>query len=445
MSTEKEYFSTRVAVNIVIANMVGTGIFTSIGFQVLPDSIPDAFTILVAWVFGGIIALFGATAYSEVGSTFKESGGEFTFLSKLYHPVVGLASGWVSLIVGFSAASATLAIACAEYAFPVLQAFGVQTERSSVVVVVAGFLVSLITIIQLIGVRTTSLFQNLFTGLKIFLLILLISIPVYMYVNGSIELPNLTPTEVSWDLIFSMPFAGSLVWVMFSYSGWNASAYITENLKDPKNDLPKSLLGGTFIVTLFYLALITSFIWVCSFEEMAGMVDVGNLMFSKVLGSKAALAVPVLFTIGLLSGINAMFIAGPRLTQKMGEDYETLSFLGSVSDRNVPKNAILAQWLLCLTFVVFSNFKDIVEYVGLTLTVFSLFTVFGVFLIRKRGIGQNSVKTLGYPFTPIIFVAIHLWIIIYFALNDPLKSLAVLVTLIPAAIIYLLEKRRNKS
>ena len=444
--SKAQLFSGRVATNIVIANMIGTGIFTSIGFQVAPDDIPDSFTILMAWLIGGIVSLFGATAYSEVATTFKESGGEFTFLSKLYHPIVGLASGWVSMVVGFSAATATLALACGEYAVPVVKAFDLPFATKTTVNLIAILLIIIATGVQLKGVGLTSLVQNSATTLKILLIGLLIPTPVILFSWGKMSSPSLLPTKESAGLIFSMPFAGALVWVMFAYSGWNAAAYIVGHISDPKKNLPRSLLGGTAVVTLLYLGLTISFLSVCTFEELRLTVDVGNLVLSKMFSHEVLIFFSVAFTLALTSGINAMFITGPTLIQKMGEEYETLSILKTKSKNGVPRNAILAQSFLCILFILFSNFKDLVEYIGLTLTIFSVLTVAGVFILRRERRESNVkiVKTLGYPFTPLVFIGIHIWMISYFAYYDVVKTICVLFTLIPAVGIYYLEKKKSK-
>ena len=445
--SNSQLFSGRVATNIVIANMIGTGIFTSIGFQVAPDAIPDSFTILMAWLIGGIVSLFGATAYAEVATTYRESGGEFTFLSKLYHPIVGLASGWVSMVVGFSAATATLALACGEYALPVAEALGFPFANKTTVNLIATLLIIMATAVQLRGVRLTSLVQNTATTLKILLIGLLIATPLILFSLGKISVPSFYPTKESANLIFSLPFAGALVWVMFAYSGWNASAYIVGHIRNPKKNLPKSLLGGTSVVTVLYMGLTISFLSVCSFEELRLTVDVGNLVLSKMLSNEFLILTSVAFTLALTSGINAMFIAGPTLIQKMGEKYETLSILKTKSKNGVPKNAVLVQAFLCILFILFSNFKDLVEYIGLTLTVFSVLTVAGVFVLRRRKKGDESmiVKTLGYPITPLVFIGIHIWIIAYFAYYDSVKTLCVFFTLIPALGIYYLEKKKTKK
>ncbi|MFM7079915.1 MAG: APC family permease, partial [Bacteroidota bacterium] len=415
-------YSRSVAANMVIANMIGTGIFTSIGFQVMPGAIPDPFSIMMIWLIGGVFSLCGALAYAEVATTLKESGGEYTFLSRIYHPVLGLASGWVSLIVGFSAAIASLALATGEYLGPLVDSIGLGFSTEIATKTIGVSLIAIVSLIQLRGVESGGGFQNIMTNVKLLFIAVLILAPLLFLTDGDASGVSFAPTDKTGDTILGMPFAGSLVWVLFAYSGWNASAYIAGNMIEPKKNLPYSLLVGTGAVTLIYLALTAVFMYTCKFEEMAGVVDVGNVVVNKVFSPDVALVFGALFAVALVAGINAMFIAGPRVTQKMGLDHQIFSILGKQSESGAPTNAIILQALLSSIMVLFSDFKSIIEYIGITLTIFSVMTVIGVFVLRAKGMtNENTIKTWGYPITPIVFIAVSVWMVVYFAMNEPEK------------------------
>lgn len=438
----KNMYSKSVAANMVIANMIGTGIFTSIGFQVMPGAIPDPFAIMMIWLIGGIFSLCGALAYAEVATTLKESGGEYTFLSRIYHPVLGLASGWVSLIVGFSAAIASLALATGEYLGPLVDSFGLGISTVIATKSIGVSLIIIVSLIQLRGVESGGGFQNIMTNVKLVFIAILILAPILFLSDGLASGVTFGPTEKTTDTILGMPFAGSLVWVLFAYSGWNASAYIAGNMVEPKKNLPYSLLVGTGAVTLIYLALTAVFMYTCKFEEMAGVVDVGNVVVNKVFSPDVALVFGALFAVALVAGINAMFIAGPRVTQKMGMDHKIFSLLGKQSDSGAPTNAIVLQAALSSIMVLFSDFKSIIEYIGITLTIFSVMTVIGVFILRAKGMtNENTIKTWGYPITPIVFIAVSVWMVVYFAMNEPEKIMWSAATIIPAFALYWLSKR----
>jgi len=444
--TFKKY-SRSVATNMVIANMIGTGIFTSIGFQVMnpPIGIPDPFAIMFIWFIGGVFALCGATAYAEVATTFRESGGEYTFLSKIYHPIVGFASGWVSIIVGFSAAIAALALASGDYLMPIMNELLGANLPVYTPKVVAISLIILVTLIQLRGVVTGGLFQNIITTIKLLFIVVLIITPFLFLADSGKSHVSFAPTDASWNTIFSLPFAGSLVYVMFAYSGWNSSSYIVGNMENPKKNLPFSLVVGTAIVTLVYLALTGVFMYVCTFDEMRGKVAIGNIVIGKVFGDQAALTFAGLFAIALVSGINAMFIAGPRVAQRMGEDYRIFSFLKGQNEKGAPVNAILLQTLISVCIVLLFDFRMILQYIELTLSLFCLLTVIGVFVIRARKLGDDSsIKTWGYPFTPLLFIGVTLWMIIYFVQMEPMRLVWTLVTILIAVVIYLLSPKNSE-
>ncbi len=227
-------YSRSVAANMVIANMIGTGIFTSIGFQVMPGAIPDPFSIMMIWLIGGVFSLCGALAYAEVATTLRESGGEYTFLSRIYHPVLGLASGWVSLIVGFSAAIASLALATGEYLGPLVDSIGLGISTEIATKIIGVSLIVIVALIQLRGVESGGGFQNIMTNVKLAFIAVLILAPLLFLSNGEASGVSFAPTDKTSDTILGMPFAGSLVWVLFAYSGWNASAYIAGNMIEPK-------------------------------------------------------------------------------------------------------------------------------------------------------------------------------------------------------------------
>lgn len=444
-------YTRSVATNMVIANMIGTGIFTSLGFQVLEGGIPDPFAILVIWILGGIISLCGATAYGEVATTINKSGGEYSFLSELYHPVLGFTSGWISMVAGFSAAIAGLALAAGEYFIPML---GVPHDSVwislPVTKLVATVVIVLVVLIQLRGVKFGGIFQNYITYLKVFLIVVFLIMPFIF--AGKFEASNVSfaPTEKSWDTIFSLPFAGALVWVMFSYSGWNASSYIVGNLKDPKKNLPFSLLMGTLIVTIIYFLLNFTFMYVATFEELAptdfARIDIGNVVASKIMGSEIALFFSGVFSIALISGVSAMFIAGPKVIQQMGQDYKAFNLLGRESKDGAPTYAVLTMCVISLILIYTSTFQQIIEYIGITLTLFSLLTVAGVYIIRMKGLGtENTVRTWGYPLTPLLFILLMVWMIAFFVYSKPIILLWSLGSMLPGVIIYYLTRDKTNS
>ncbi len=444
-------YTRSVAVNMVIANMIGTGIFTSLGFQVLDNGIPDPFAILVIWVLGGIVSLCGATAYGEVATTVNKSGGEYAFLSELYHPLLGFTSGWISMVAGFSAAIAGLALATGEYFIPLLgmphdATVAIGSLSFPVSKIVATIVILLVVAIQLRGVRFGGMFQNIITYLKVGLIAVFLIMPFVFAGQYEPSGVNFAPSEKSFDTIFGLPFAGALVWVMFSYSGWNASSYIVGNLENPRKNLPYSLIVGTLVVTIIYLLLNTVFMYAATFDELAptdfARVDIGNVVATKIMGEKISLIFSGVFSIALISGISAMFIAGPKVIEQIGKDYKAFKVLGKETSGGAPRNAILLMCAVSLILIYTSSFQGIIKYIGITLTLFSLLTVFGVFILRRRKLStENTVKTWGYPLTPIIFIVLMIWMITFFVIDNPMILVWSLGSMLPAVVIYYVSKR----
>ncbi len=441
-----EKYSKAVATNMVIANMIGTGIFTAIGYQVMTDAIPDPFTILLIWVVGGLFSLCGAFAYSEVASCVNRSGGEYSFLSKLYHPLLGFLSGWISIIVGFSASIAALALVIGEYFLPLIglsktYAISLFSIEIPIQKIVALGSIMLIALVHIKGVKFGGVFQNYITAFKLLIIGSIIIVP-FIYFGYEPSNVSFSPTGETSNTILSSAFAGSLVWVMFSYSGWNASTYILGNLENPKKTLPFSLIFGTLAVTVIYLLLNFTFMYVASFQELEGQIDVGNVVMQKVLGNKASLIVSGVFSFALLSGLSAMMIAGPRVAEEIGKDFTLFKVLGKQNSKGNPVPAIIFLTVISSLLVIFSSFKEIVEYIGITLTVFAMLTVFGVFIIRKKRIPNVlGIKCLGYPFSPLMFIALSSWMLYYFISQDPIKIVWCLITVVPGVFIYFLSKR----
>jgi APA family basic amino acid/polyamine antiporter len=459
MTNGNQKYTKWVALSMVIANMIGVGVFTSLGFQV--DPLPSGFAILMLWLAGGVIALSGAFVYAEVATTLKKSGGEYIYLSKIYHPIVGFLSGWASLIVGFAGAICAVALGVSEYFAPVL---GIDPTTSTMIgdfeffhhKWIAILCIAIISGVHIIGVKTGGMIQNVLTSLKILLIAIFCLAP--FFVTG-FEPSNVkfTPQEGDWELIFGAGFAVSLAWVMYAYSGWNASAYIAGNLEEPKKSLPFSLIGGTLIVTIIYLLLNAMFMYTSNFSELAWKADVGNVVALKLFGKDVGTVFSGLFSLALISSLSAMVIAGPKVTEAMGKDYSLFKQLTVKSKGGTPKFAIIVQAVLAILLVTVSTFQEMIKVIAVALTLFSLLTVIGVFILRyRKASNENTVKTWGYPVTPLVFIAGTGWMIYYFIEKDVLAAyygkaeyegiiLTTLWMLLPGIAFYFLAEHGNKQ
>jgi len=426
-------YSLTVAITLVIANMVGTGVFTSLGYQVEP--LPSGFAILMLWLLGGVVALSGAMTYAEISTTLKRSGGEYLYLSRIFHPSLGFLSGWMSSVVGFAGAISAVAIAIGEYA---TDAFGISTKTIAVIAILA------VSLVHWFGVKTGGRAQTLLTSLKLSLILFFCVAPFFIH---SVPKSNISfiPQSGDWYLIVSSGFAVSLVFVVYAYTGWNASAYIAGNLDNPRKNLPRSLITGTFIVVVIYLSLNAMFLYTATFAELKGQNDIGNVVAHKLFGNTAGAIFSVIFSFALLSTLSAMTIAGPRVMEAMGEDYKLLQSFSVKNRYQMPYAAILAQAGWSVFLVLVSSFKEIIQYISVSLSFFSMLTVIGIFFLRRSSVSTDHYKVPLYPIPPLLFIFCTSWMIYYVAIDDIKILLWSAGTMIPGYGLYLLASRYSNK
>ncbi|HXB39135.1 MAG TPA: amino acid permease [Bacteroidia bacterium] len=429
MKNIKIDFNTATA--LVIANMIGTGVFTSLGYQVI--NIESGFSILMLWVIGGIIALCGALVYGEIGSAFPQSGGEYNYLSKLYHPAIGFLSGWVSVTVGFAAPIAAAAVALGMYVNKIFP--GVHAVTLSVTVVL------LLTAMHATDLKLGSTFQKIFTVLKVTVIVFFIGAGFFSHPTHEV---NFMPQSFSWNEIISAPFAISLVFVSYAYSGWNASSYIAGELDNPQKNLPKSLLIGTGAVMLLYVGLNSIFMYTVSVNELKGFAEVGYLSAAKIFGSTVGAFMGLVIALLLVSTLSAMILTGPRVMRSMGNDMTMLSFFTTSNKKNVPYVAVIFQSVIALILILTSSFSSLITYVGFTLSLCTFLTVAGIFILRtKFKTLETKYKTWGYPITPIIFLASTGWVMFFIFKDKPTESLYGLGTVLSGLVVYFIGSKKE--
>jgi APA family basic amino acid/polyamine antiporter len=418
------------ATAIVIANIIGTGVFTSLGFQL--TDISSGFPLLFLWVVGGVVSLCGALCYSELSATLPRSGGEYHFLSKIYHPAVGFMAGFISATVGFAAPIALAAMAFAKYfdgifgvSSPLLLSFGV---------------VWLIAAIHLAGIRPGATFQNLSTVAKVAVIAVLIVAGLMIQPKQAVQF---MPAAGDLNVVLGAPFAVGLVYVMYSYSGWNAASYIAGEIKRPEKNVPRALLFGTGLVLVIYAALNVVFLLAAPISELRGQLEVGLIAGKHIFGEQGGRIVGAIISLGLLSAISSMTWIGPRVTMSMGEDHWLLRFLGRKSRRDVPVNAIVAQMVIVSLLLLTRSFELIVIYIQFSLLLCSLLTVVGVIVLRKtRPELPRPYRIWAYPLPPVIFSLITLWMMIYLLHSHPTESLCGLATMLVGLALYFGAERR---
>jgi APA family basic amino acid/polyamine antiporter len=421
------------ALSVVIANMIGTGVFTSLGYQ-LP-AISDFAAIIALWLVGGVVALFGAFAYSELGAALPRSGGEYNYLSEIYHPAVGFLSGWVSATIGFAAPIAAAAWALGKYFSTVVPGFSPQMIGAVVII--------LVTIIQSINYAIGGGFQTVATAVKVILIIVFIIFGLLCACNTHI---SIQPTAQTYKDILSAPFAVSLVYVSFAYSGWNASSYIAGEVDNPKRNIPLSILVGTLLVTVLYIMINYVFLRTAPVEEMKGVNEVAFISAKYIFGDNGAKLISLIISVLLISTISSMVIVGPRVIQMIGEDYSIFRLLARKNSAGIPVVAIVSQSLIALVLLFSSSFDMIITYISFTLSLFTTLTVLGVFILRfQKPDLERPYKTWGYPVTPAIFLILNCWFLWFVFKGKPAASLVGLSVVAIGLVVYFLAKILSKN
>ena len=430
INSPKNKITVFTGISIVVANMIGTGAFTTLGFQL--EKLSNPAVVLTLWVFGGLLALCGAFSYAEVGTAIRKSGGEYTFLSHIYHPVVGYLSGWISITVGFAAPIALASIAFAEY-LPMQIAYPKLIAIALIVIVTAFHCRSL---------ETSSRFQNIFTVFKIVFIFAILSIGIFVPSTGGtpVNIGNNFSTE-----LVSAAFAVSLIYVSYSYSGWNAAAYITEEFKNPLKALPIALIGGTLMVTILYTLLQYVFLKHVPVSELAGRLDVGTVAVNNMLGAKASSVFSGAISLLLISGISAMVWIGSRVTASIAAEYRLWHFFRQKENR-VPVRALILQAVISSVLILTGTFEQIMIYCGILLTVSSLLVVTGVFVLRYKNKKQeNTFSSPLFPLFQIIFILASLAMIIFACFTEIKEIMLGLLNVGLGLITYMISKLKYKN
>jgi APA family basic amino acid/polyamine antiporter len=422
------------ATALVVASMVGTGVFTTTGFMLADLHSP--LLALGVWVLAGALALAGAAVYAELGAMMPRAGGEYVYLTRAFHPAVGFLSGWVSLLVGFAAPTAAAALAFGRYAQTLLPALPVKTAALA--------LVAAATLLHLRDVRRGGVMQALLTGLVIALIVGFI---VVALASGRADWMRIvrpaTPAVGSSAGIGAVGV--SLVYVAYSYFGWNAAAYVAGEIRDPDRTLPRALLGGTALVTVLYVALNAVFLSSAPVAELAGKVEIAHVAATALLGSKGGVVVSFLVALALAGSVSALTMTGPRVVQAMAEDGQFFRALGRTGPGGAPTAAVLLQGALAAAGILTAAFEPLLVYAGFTLTLSAAATVAGAFVLRRREpAAARPHRALAWPVSGIAYLGLAAFMTVFAIRERPTESLAGIATLLAGTLAWLVWQRRRR-
>jgi APA family basic amino acid/polyamine antiporter len=434
------------ATALVISNMVGVGIFVSTGF--MAASLGSAGMVLACWAVGAVFAMAGALSYSELGVNFPSSGGEYVYLTRAFGPEWGFMTGWVSFFAGFSAPIATAALAFSGYLAHVLPwlahenamiklgsgAFSVQIGPEQFA---ASALIAAFTALNCFGVGRTAKVQNVLTSSK---LIIIIGFVILGFASGNGNWAHFSQPAVRTDSsALSTSFFVEMLWVMVGYSGWNAATYIAEEVRRPERTLPAAIIVGTSIVAVLYLGLNTVFMYATPLPVLAKPeLAPGALAAVNLFGPSIGGIFAVLMALCLVSTVNAEVTVGPRVYYAMSKNRAFFSAAGRVHPRfHTPIVAILSQGA-CAILMTATPFPDLITYIGMSLTLFTVLSVAALLVFRKRQPGWQRLRAVdfAFPLIPALYILVGTAMVVFGIKEHPWASLSAFATIGAGAMVY---------
>ncbi|GAB5403216.1 MAG: APC family permease [Aureliella sp.] len=367
-------FATLVA--LVIANMIGAGVFSSSGFSMAALGNPSR--IMLAWAICGAWAMCGAIAYGALAARLPLSGGEYLFLSRLVHPSVGFLAGWISLIAGFTAPIAVAAKAAARYGLPT----GWDTVSQNLA---ASALIAIVAATLWLGISIGSRIQNLVVIVKLCLLAAvavwaLVFAPATVWQGAA--LPDQNPSTLPSDFSSWMVLVGSMSWIALSYTGFNAAVYVAGSASNARKSVPRAMIIATALVTVFYLVLNYIFVFAPQPELIAGKPEVAAIAAQSVGGDRLENLVRISVTLSMISSVFAMLLAGPRVYQRMAADGVMPKIF--LEGGGSPKAALLLQATLSIVAVFIAGLLGLMEYLGLTLSACGALTILSLLWVGRK-------------------------------------------------------------
>ena len=371
---------------LVVTTVVGAGIFTVPAY--VAGLAGSASLVLALWVAGGIIAMMGALCYAELASRHPRGGAEYVYIREAFGPMAGFLSGWTSFAAGFSGAIAAAAVGFGDYLGRLEP--GLQGHETFV----ALALIATFTGVSLAGIRSSAWAANA-------LALLIVGGIITLACAGLLATPAQTTTGA-----VTMSAASALVPIFFTYSGWNAAAYVAGEFRHPQRDVPRALIGGTLVVTALYVGLNAALLRTMSVGGVAHSAAPVTDAALGALGSPGSIVTGILVLVALASSVCAMMITGPRIYMEMARDGALPTILGRRSARGVPATAVVLQSAWCAVLVLSGTFEQIVAYTGFAIVVFSGLAVGALFVLRRRLGPPTTYRVPGYPIVPVIFLGL---------------------------------------
>jgi len=410
-------------VALIVGNMVGTGVFTSLGFQVVGTQ--TGFALLALWFVGGLLSLMGALCYAELGAMLPRSGGEYVYLARAWSPALGFTGGFVSMTAGFAAPIAIAAMAFGRYAAAVAPVPPVAATLGVIAVVAT---------VHWVHVHGARLFQVATSTVTIGVIVGFVVIGLTV---GPVEPLSFAPSAAAWREIVAAPFAISLIYVVYAYHGWNAVGYVAGEIREPQRVIPRAVVGAVLLVGALYLLLHLVFLRTTPLAALAGTVEVAALSATRVLGPAGGRVMSGMIAAVLVATVSGFLLAGSRVTQAVTAETRRLAWVGVRGADGVPRRALIVQVGLALLLIATSTFEAVVAYAGVVLNLMNLLAVLGVMRLRRTAPDlPRPFRVPLYPFVPLAFAAISVWMIGFTVSQRPLVLASAVGTLVCGTVLH---------
>jgi len=422
---------------VAIGSCIGSGIFVTP--SQIAGLIPSPTLILIVWALGGIIALTGALTFSELGGLFPYAGGIYVFLREAYGGWMGFLYGWAYLLIITSGSIAVLALAFSHYLsflIPMNETLKIITSISAI---------CLLTTLNILRAKFGEIFSNIFTGLKIAGILIIIGAGIIL---GSSEFsfndfPSLSSTGVTLSA-----FGVALTGVLFSYGGWQHASFLAGETRDPARNVPIAMITGALAVTLIYLLVNVGYMLLLPVEKIVSSTRVAAEAVSTVIPFGGIL-VAAIIAISTFGTIGIYTLSAPRIYYAMASDGLFFKGIARVHPKfRTPVNAILAQSAWAIILLLFwGTFENLITYTVAIEFIFYILAASGIYIFRKKLKNtERPYRTLGYPVTPFIFIAINTWFVINISINKPLHmGIGLIFLAIGVPVYYFFRKKNNLS
>jgi amino acid transporter len=418
----------KTALMLVISNMVGTGVFTSLGYQLV--EVQNVWSIVLLWILGGVLALIGAFTFAELGTHYNKSGGDYVFISEGFSPFLGYLSAWTSLIVGFSAPVAIAGLAMEAYLSP----FHIPNLRWYIVLVIVG-----VSLFHTLSLKHSSFFQISTTIFKLLFVLFLFGVGLWFpsTEDNALNLETSFLSEIS-----KSGFAVSLLYVTYAYTGWNAAAYIVGEIRNPQKDLPRALILGTLFVMMVYVLLQVVFLKFGTLLQLEGQAEVAIISVQNVLGKSSMPWISAGIGLQLIATMSSYVWIGPRIIHAMAKHYSLWRWLRPLNAHDIPVRAIWFQCLVILILLLSGSLQQVLIYTSFLLQLMGTLAVASFLKIKRN---SNGFKSPWSPFIQYFYVVFSLFVLAFIIYDKPFESIIGLGILAFGAFTYFISKKELEN